>query len=353
MVLSQRADSFVKGIHLDQYCLQLDSFERNPMKSLVFSLVVTLVSSATYANPQSEKLKSTVQSLSACGNFIRFDNEYVYTGFGNYWTSPSQPRLPQASSMTFVSIDQGIENHIETLDSVVDVLKIESSTFVLTYSGIEEWDLAEPKRLATYNTNSFTRPYKDEEHPRAFARYKNKLVIAHGRLGISIFDLTTKKVTRTMAVAQSHQPLESMVNGISVSGRYAIAVADSYSLVGPNEKPAFQGLIVVDLETETVVSELNGLEPADSVLSDGKVAIVSLYGQPLKKYSVAALAKATKLPSPTHRLWKFPVEGRQFGKASMDDRYYYTCFSKMPELGEGPFYKKMPLVFDRRVLLLD
>lgn len=323
------------------------------MKTQVLSLVVILLSSVTFAQPQSEKLKTTVESLSACGNFIRFDNEYVYTGFGNYWTSPARPRVPKASILAYVSLQDGVENQIETLDSVVDVIKIEKSTFVLTYSGIEEWDLELKTRLTTYNTNSFSRPYKDEEHPRAFARYKNKLVIAHGRLGISIFDLSSKKVTRTLAVATSHQPLESVVSGISVSGRYAVAVADSYSLVGPNDKPAFQGLVVVDLETETIVSELNGLEPADSIISDGKFAIVSLYGQPLKKYSISKLTTATKLPAPASHLFKFPFDGRQFGQASMDDRYYYTCFSKMPGPGEGPYSKKMPLVFDRRVLMLD
>lgn len=323
------------------------------MKTQVLSLVVILLSSVTFAQPQSEKLKTTVESLSACGNFIRFDNEYVYTGFGNYWTSPARPRVPKASILAYVSLQDGVENQIETLDSVVDVIKIEKSTFVLTYSGIEEWDLELKTRLTTYNTNSFSRPYKDEEHPRAFARYRNKLVIAHGRLGISIFDLSSKKVTRTLAVATSHQPLESVVSGISVSGRYAVAVADSYSLVGPNDKPAFQGLVVVDLETETIVSELNGLEPADSIISDGKFAIVSLYGQPLKKYSISKLTTATKLPAPASHLFKFPFDGRQFGQASMDDRYYYTCFSKMPGPGEGPYSKKMPLVFDRRVLMLD
>lgn len=292
------------------------------MKTLILTFLVAFISSAALAQTQSDRLKSTVESLSACGNFIRFDNEYVYTGFGNYWTGPTQPRVPKASILTYVSIQDGIEKQIETLDSVVDVMKINNSTFVLTYSGIEEWDLALQKRLATYKTNSFARPYKDEEHPRSFARYKNKLVIAHGRLGISIFDLISKKVTRTVAVATSHQPLESMVNGIGVSGRYAVAVADSYSLVGPNEKPAFQGLIVVDLETETIISELNGLEPADSIVSDGKFAILSLYGQPLKKYSMSKLLAATKLPAPSHQLFKFPWEGRQLGQASMDDRNY-------------------------------
>ena len=303
---------------------------------------------------RSEKIKEAVEYLSACGNFIRYDAENVYTGFGTYWTSNVKPREPKPSLLRFVPIDRVTEYQVETLDSVIDVVKNGSSTFVLTYSGIEEWDLSQFKRLSTYNTNLLSRPFQDQEHPRAFAKYKNKLVIAHGRLGVSFFDLTRKKITRAFPVALSHSPLESVVNGITVSGRYAFAVLDSYSLVGDLDKPAFRGIVVIDLETESVVSELDGMDPgADSITSDNNVAIVSFYGQPLWKYSVAGLSKASTLPAPLKRFWKFPIDGNQTGKASVDDKYYYTCFSRMPKPGEGSYFIKVPMALDRRVLMLD
>ncbi len=306
------------------------------------------------AGPRSEKIKEAVEYLSACGNFIRFDSENVYTGFGTKWTSNSKLREPKPSLLRFVPIDRLNEYQVEALDSVVDVVKNGSSTFVLTYSGIEEWDLSHSKRLATYNTNLLSRPYKDEEHPRAFAKYKNKLVIAHGRLGVSFFDLTTKKVTRSFQVVPSWRPLESMVNGITVSGRYAFAALDNYSLVGDHDKPAFRGIVVIDLETESVVSELDGMDPgAESITSDNNVAIVSFYGQPLWKYSVMGLSKASTLPAPLKRFWKFPIDGKQDGMASMDDKYYYTCFSRMPKPGEGSYFINVPMAFDRHVLMLD
>jgi hypothetical protein len=73
------------------------------------------------ASPRSEKIKEAVLHLSACGNFIRYDSENVYTGFGSYWTSQNQPREPKPSVMRFVSIEQSKEYQVETLDSVVDV----------------------------------------------------------------------------------------------------------------------------------------------------------------------------------------------------------------------------------------
>ncbi len=41
--------------------------------------------SEAQADPRSEKIKEAVEYLSACGNFIRYDSENVYTGFGTYW----------------------------------------------------------------------------------------------------------------------------------------------------------------------------------------------------------------------------------------------------------------------------
>lgn len=320
---------------------------------LLASVFTLAYQSQAFAGPRSASTKEAVEYLSACGNFVRVDDENVYTGFGLYWTSAVQPRQPKPSILRFVPIDKITEYQVDTLDSVVDVAKHGASTYVLTYSGIEEWDLTKYQRLATYGTHPMRRPLGDEEHPKAFAKYKNKLVIAHGRLGVSFFDLETKTLGKTLALASSRLPLQSVANGVTVAGRYAYVVLDSYTLVGPREKPAFRGLAVVDLETETVISELDGMDPgADSIASDDKVAIVSFHGQPLWKYS-HSLATASSLPAPLKRVWKFPIEGHPVGKAAMDDTYYYTCFSRMPREGEGPYFIKIPAVLDRRVLMLD
>jgi hypothetical protein len=43
---------------------------------------------------------------------------------------------------------------------------------------------------------------------------------------------------------------------------------------------------------------------------------------------------------------KFPVVGHPVGLASMDQKYYYTCFLKTPEKVGGT-YMQVPLVIDR------
>jgi hypothetical protein len=330
---------------------------KSAISIFIFSLQFLGTSLAlSHVNNPSENIKKAVAKLSACGNFIRFDTENVYTGFGNYWTSHRVPREPKSSILSYIplhgELDQN-EQQIVTSDSVIDVLKIKEITYVLTYSGLELWDLKQKQRLAFYKTHELNSPLDDEEHPRAFARYKDKLIIAHGRLGLVIFDLKTHRAVKTLQVASNQGPLESVVNGVTVSGSHAFAVVDSYSVVGPNEKPAFQGLVILDLESERIVSELNGLPPGvDGIVSDEKMVIVSFYGIPLWKFSKQSLFNS-KLPSPLRKVWKFPIEGHPIGKASMDSQHYYSCFLKAPLQGEGPLFKKISIALDRRALILD
>lgn len=320
---------------------------------LILAFLSSSVISFAEANSTSTNLKETVESLSSCGNFVRFDENHVYTGFGPYWTSSTLPRVPRPSYLLVFPLGQSSEFRVNTEDSVIDVLKYEKLNYVLTFSGIEEWDLIQKKKLSVYKSHNLLRALNDEEHPRAFSIYKDKIVIAHGRLGVTIFDLKTKKIIRSIPLALSHRPLESVANGIAVSGNKAYVVLDSYHLVNENEKPPFRGLVVIDLDKESIDFELDGMDPgADSIVADSQIAIVSFYGIPLLKYSLKSLY-GNKMPSPITRIGKFPVEGRQNGKASIDENYYFTCFFRVPDQGQGNRPIKGQLVMDRKKLLLD
>lgn len=301
-----------------------------------------------------DKVKMAVNKLSACGNFIDFDDQYVYSGFGSYWTSPEWPRLPSPGTLKFLSLENMQESQIQTLDSVVAIAKGDQSHFILTYSAIEEWDLKLRKPLAVISTKVSADMDADEEHPKSWARYHNTLVIAHGRRGVSFFDMNTRQFTRTVSVAKNAPGFESVVNDISIFGHYAFAVLDSYTLVGSNEKPAFRGIVILDIENGKVVSSLDGLEPgADNIVSDGQHSVVSFFGIPLLKYSNSKLFNSLKMPSPLRRVWKFPLEGQPSGRAAMDSQNYYTCFSKVPGPGQGSHMIRIPVALERAQLGLE
>lgn len=321
------------------------------MKTFSLFTILVLMTAPSFAASASDAMKQAVEQLSSCGNFLRADQQFIYTGFGSYWTGSQSSRSPQPSVLRFIDFNTFKENQVLANDSVIDVLTHQNKTYVLTYSGIEEWDMAARQRVATYHTNSTDGRYADEEHAQSFAVYQNKLVIAHGRLGVSIFDLNLKRVTLTIPLI-SQGSLESVARGVAVSGQHAFIVLDSYTLVSPTQKAPFRGIVVIDLKTETVIREIDGLPPGlDSVNADQKSLVLSFYGNPIWTYSIDSVLTAKNV-KPTLRIFKFPLEGTPKGKALMDDKYYYTCFSQMPGPGEGSYYKKTKLVMNRSQFML-
>ena len=264
--------------------------------------LLLLQGSLVFAAANSEALKKAVEGLQTCGNFIRFDDKNVYTGFGPYWTSHAEPREALPGKIWVSAIDGSKLVELKTLDSAVDLMTFGKIAYVLTYSGIEVWDVNSRERMKIYPTYNTSAPFMDRQHPEAFALYRNKIIIAHGRFGVSFFDINTGRITNQYMLATKQEALESMATGVAVSGKYAYVVMDSYTLVDKNETPAFRGLVVIDMETEQVVSELGGIDPGtDSVAADATNVIVSFMGQPLWKYSAQSL-HANTLPSPLKRV---------------------------------------------------
>jgi hypothetical protein len=298
--------------------------------------------------PDSELVKKALESQTNCQNFVRFDNDNLYLGFGIYRQAFEEPRQPIPATLKIVPLQNPAQAFtINTADAALDVVTDNGTLWLLTYSGLEEWDRASWQRRAIYPTYALSRPMAYQEHAQAFARYQNKLIIAHGRLGVSLFDLQSKREINQIRLAQEQAPLESMATGVTVQGKYAFVVMDNFSLV-PYGKPPFRGLIVIDMEQEKVVANMDGMDPgADAVLNDGQNLIVSFGGMPIWKYSLSRLT-AGVLPSADRHIWQFPIAGHPTGLPSLDAKYYYTCFLKAPVNGSnGGYYTRGPVVLDR------
>lgn len=308
------------------------------------------------AAPDPETIKKTLEAQPTCGNFVRYDEQNLFLGFGPYKKGIEEPRSPIPAKLRIVPFSGAQGFDIATNDAAIDIVTDGAKAFVLTYSSIEEWDLPSRQRTAEFNTYVTNRTLRYKEHARSMARYKNKLIIAHGRLGVSFFDLGTKRVSNQFSLVKWQLPLESMATGVTIQGKLAYISMDNFSLVDPRQgKPPFRGIIIVDMESEKVVAELDGMDPgATSINADGASAIVSFGGIPIWVFAIDAL-KGQKIPAPEQRVWKFPLAGNPIGAATLDEKYYYTCFSKAPaHPGEnGGWYRKVPLALDRRVLMLE
>jgi hypothetical protein len=317
------------------------------MKHCLLGLILVMTMNAYSRSP--EEKKALLESQTSCSNFVRFDENHLYQGYGPYKLMFEDPRSPIPGKFTVTSFDTKETQTLQTNDSAIDIVVEENHAFVLTYSGIEEWDLTTQQKVADHPTHTQTAvTYK--EHAESFARYQDQMIIAHGRLGVSFFDLKTKKITGTIELIKQQAPLESQATAVSIIGKLAYVTMDSLSLVTQPPRP-FTGIVVIDMEKKKVVSELKDLDiGSDAVASFGNKLIVSFYGFPIWKYDVS-LFKGKNLPAPQTRLFRMPYPGHPIGAAEMDEKYYYTCYH-FRQTEESPAAVK-PMALNRKVLLLD
>ncbi len=314
------------------------------MQWILIALVSLLSVSAT-ASQLSEKWKSALLSQSDCQNFVRFDANNLYLGFGSYKRGFEEPREPIPGFLRVAPLQNGqTPFDLATNDSTIDSLSDGNSLYILTYSGIEEWNLSQKTRVAIYPT-SLRPAVRYKQHALAFARYQNKLVIAHGRFGVSFFDMETKKITAQIDLVPGQAPLESMATGLIVKDNKAYIVLDNFHVVTQGKQP-FRGIVTVDLDRELVSGRSEGMDPgATSLAGFGSDFIVSFNGLPLWKYSLSAV-QTPQLAAPDSRVWRFPEIDHPIGKAVIDDLFYYSCALKAPaQVGEP--YTRVPVVLER------
>jgi hypothetical protein len=326
------------------------------MKKISIAFLIATLSFSPIAwsqqAPDSELIKQILEKQEDCQSFVRYDAQNLYLGFGSYKNGFEDPREPVPGVFRIVSFADEKQTDFTLPDSPVDVVTRGGTAFVLTYTAIVEIDLGTRAVKNSFKTYYYDNTQEYKEHAAGFAVYGDKIVIAHGRLGVSVFDMKSRRISNQFRLLKKQIPLESMATSVTIQGQYAYVLMDNFSIVQPGEKPAFRGVIIIDMNTETVVAELDGIDPgADAVLSDSKSLIISYYGLPIWKYNMADL-KGSQMPSPRARIWKFPVKGHPTGKPSMDSKYYYTCFAKHPDKAGLPV-TKVPLALNRKALMLD
>lgn len=297
----------------------------------VFSILTVIHVSADML---SEKIRLAVNTETECDRLIKWDSEFVYFGFRQGAGKSGRTRV--------ISLKDSTVKDLVHNGSALDVQRRGSELYVLTPQSIEVWDLITSTRQGSYSTHLQQGDLGSYQTAMSFARFGNQLIIAHGRLGVSFWDMDRKKVTRAYPLIVQQRPLESMAMGVTIVGNYAYVALDNYTLV--SGKPPFRGFVVVDMRTQNVVAELDGMDAGvDALSTDGAKIITSFMGIPIWRYSAQSLL-GSQLPNPETRVWQFPEEGHPTGLPSLDDTYYYTCFLRSTEQG----FQKVPRVLLRQ-----
>lgn len=282
-----------------------------------------------------ELIKTTLEAQPACANFVRLADEKLVLGFGPYWPLGRNERFNVPSPLRVIPLGSTSMMETQTLDSGIDALQIGDRLFVLTFDALEE-RMADSLDLVqahpTHNLDQQELKYR--QHPTAMIRSGNQILISHGRLGVTVFDLATRSITKRVALLQS-QMAESEAVGLTLAQGKIFVLMDSFTLPSPGNPPVFQGLIVIDPATMTVEKELAGMDPgASEVVAMNDGLLISYLGMPLWKFRYQDL-NGTKLPRPRAVVFSFGMAGHPTGRLLVDDTYIHGCFMKMPDAPGG------------------
>ena len=194
------------------------------------------------------------------------------------------------------------------------------------------------------------RPFKYKETPSGFYLYQDKLIISHGRLGFSVFDITKRKVVSQQKFLPEQFPLESMAIGVAGFEHFAIFAVDNFTLSDPGTKTAFRGLLVVDLDTGAILRKIPGLDPgAESIQLMGNRVFVG-FNPPIWKYDLQTILSTNKA-APISVVSQLPENGMFVGKTEYDEENVYGCYNTLsPQTHQGIV---KPVGFSRKDLKLD
>ncbi len=307
----------------------------------LFLLLLILLSASLHADPEARR--ALIESEQHCSNFVRYDDQYVFLGFGPYRSGFDIPRKPTWGRLVVRGTERRFE--LTAQDAVVDTFRQGDILWVLTYSGLEKWDLNSETKLQAFNSHPSPERAGLHEHATGLVPWGDSLFISHGRKGVLRFNLKSERFDQWLELNGPQAPLESMATGIARSQDKLFVVMDNFSLVNPGERTAFRGIVTIDPTRFRVTKRQDILDPgATSITINGDTLLVGFYGI-FWKYSIDTLARQAA-PEPDSRFWNFPLEGVTLGKPVLDETYFYSCFSE----GSGPQTVRRPRAFEWKKL---
>ncbi len=299
------------------------------MRTLLSLALAILPLSGLAANP--ETVKAALAAETACANFVAVEDEKLILGFGAYWRFSQGPyHVPVPSPLVVMDLTGRSERKVvQTGAASMDALVWDGKLFVLTYEGLEERALPSLELIALHATHGENRPLLFKEHARGMAIHGERLYFAHGKLGMTVFDLPTRRFVARVPLLQRQLPLISVATDVLVREGAVWVLMDTHSMTRPDQRPAFSGLVVVDAATLEVRRELAGIDPgADALASDGEKLMVSYMGYPVWHFRWAELG-GNRLPR--HRYTtNFGRPGHPTGRPYVDSTYYHSCFWTAP-----------------------
>lgn len=308
------------------------------MRKAVWVALAAFCANVSFAATIEETRKAIFESVGTCDQAVFTNDDYMALSL--------HPLVPNVGHVRVYSLkDPSSVFDISTHSRVADI-KIEGDTaYVLTGLTFEGWSISNKKQLFQYVSHPQAAPGLDlRERAQGFIISGKRAVIAHGVLGVSVIDLETGKVIKTLPM-----PTVSAAQDIAlVNANQAVLAIDN------NDERQFRGMYLMNLRTLEFTKQIkidNALPSAVRVLDNDRLMMV--YYNAVWKFGKTQALAATKEPKPFRRAWQFPgleVVDMQ-GKVAFDKKNLYACFKTWDSQTDERNYK--PMAFDLKSLQLD
>ncbi len=211
--------------------------------------------------------------------------------------------------------------------AVQDLLLTDTTLYILRKDRIEEWDLASGERRYESSTLPDSPWLPSGGEARGMALWGDQIIIAHGRMGFSVYSLTDHKAVASQPLLQDQQPLESEITGVVVEGNEAVFVATSYSLTGNGSKPAFRGFVIWDLADHQEKHRALGLDPGARGLMLQEQTLLVDFGGLFQTFDLKDVRQSKKVRI-RRAEWKFPSNVRLLAGFDLRDSQIWSCVSR-------------------------
>lgn len=237
---------------------------------------------------------------------------------------------------------------VEAFDLAVDPhvvdLKIRGRIlYVLFPTKIQEWDLSTRSMVSETATNDRGRGRGYREGALGMDWFGDALVIAHGRLGYSIYDTKSHALTAKQAVLQDQAPLESALVDVKVQGDRALFVVDSYTLVEGGLKMPFRGFLIVDLKSQKEIHRSAGVDIGPTMLEIVGDTVMVGFDGPIQSFRFNEVTGRTDVHL-RRSVYQYAKQGHPIGQPVVVGEKLFSCFLESPT--PGAHKKFVPIVLD-------
>lgn len=224
-------------------------------------------------------------------------------------------------------------------------LKIQGQTlYVLTTGTIQEWSMTERKMISEMPTINTDIRLQHGEEATGMDWHGTSLVISHGGMGYSIYDTVNHKITDHVLVLRDQFPMESRLTSVVVVGDQAIFSVDNWTLSMPDQKGAFIGFLVMDLNTGKEIHRSPGPDVGNEMMVLAGDQLIVGYGMiPLHAFKLSDVLNG-KRAMIQKIVMTYPVHGHPIGRAFYADNKLMTCFRQSGT--EGQPSHTMPMVIE-------